>query len=98
MDFLKRWSLLVVVSLLCATGGCRQSSWRLWNAYSARFVNPQGRVFDPQGDQRTTSECQASAMFFALVANDRAHFDRLVNWTQANLAQNDLRSHLPARR
>lgn len=98
MDFLRRWLLIVVVPLFCLASGCKQGSWPLWNAYSTRFVNAQGRVFDPRGDQHTTSECQADAMFFAVVANDRARFDRIENWSRTNLAQGDLGSHLPARR
>ena len=86
---------IVLLSMLCTTGGCRQSSWRLWDAYSLRFIDSQGRVFDPRGDQRTTSEGQAYAMFFALADNDRAHFDRVLAWTQANLANGDLAAHLP---
>ena len=89
--------LVLILSLIfCATGGCKEGSWTLWNAYSARFIDAQGRVFDPQGDQHTTSEGQAYAMFFALADNDRACFDRLLAWTQANLANNDLSAHLPA--
>ncbi len=70
----KRLLLIVLLSMLCATGGCRQSPWTLWNSYSARFIDAQGRVFDPQGDQHTTSEGQAYALFFALAGNDRAPF------------------------
>lgn len=90
--------LLVVVSLLMlsATGGCKQSPWTLWDSYSARFIDSQGRVIDPQGGARTTSEGQAYAMFFALADNDRACFDRVLTWTQANLANGDLQTHLPA--
>ena len=87
---------VVTLLLLCVTCGCRRSSWPLWSAYSARFIDANGRVFDPNGNQRTTSEGQAYAMFFALVANDRADFDRVLNWTQSNLAQGDLTTHLPA--
>ena len=87
---------IVLLSMLCATGGCKQHNWTLWDSYSSRFIDAQGRVFDPKGDQHTTSEGQAYAMFFALADNDRAHFDRLLNWTQANLAQGDLQTHLPA--
>src|SRR5512146_1698369 len=91
--------LLPVVCLLLifTVTGCKRGSWQLWNAYSARFVDPQGRVFDPNGDKHTTSENQAYAMFFALTANDRTHFDRLLAWTEVNLAQGDLKMHLPAR-
>ena len=55
-----------------------------------------GRVFDPNGDQNTTSEGQAYAMFFALAANDRSTFDHVLAWTQANLAGGDLAKNLPA--
>jgi endo-1,4-beta-D-glucanase Y len=69
---------------------------RLWQAYSSRFISPDGRVIDPQGGDRTTSEGQSYALFFALVNNDRAHFDKVLNWTASNLAGNDLGGHLPA--
>ncbi len=93
------WKHLVfaaALSMFSAAGGCKQSDWPLWDAYKARFVDVQGRVFDPHGDQHTTSEGQAYALFFALVDNDRAEFDRVLKWTQANLAEGDLRSHLCA--
>ena len=91
-------------SLVCALAllqGCRaQEPWPLWEAYTKHFVDGQGRVIDrsaPGAQQdRTTSEGQAYAMFFALVDNDRTHFDQLLNWTEANLAQGDLTLRLPA--
>lgn len=92
----KHWLLIAFLLTLCPTGGCKQNSWPLWNAYSARFIDVQGRVIDHSAADRTTSEGQAYAMFFALAGNDRPSFDRLLNWTQANLAGNDLQSHLPA--
>ncbi|MFP5276057.1 MAG: cellulose synthase complex periplasmic endoglucanase BcsZ [Acidobacteriota bacterium] len=93
----KRSLLLLPLFLtLCASGGCKDTSWPLWQSYSNRFVDSQGRVFDPQGDQRTTSEGESYALFFSLVANNRASFDRVLAWTQANLAQDDLGQHLPA--
>src|SRR5579862_2330676 len=98
MNLKKPW-LPVACLLFVSTAiviGCRHTSWPLWNAYSARFVDPQGRVFDPNGDQHTTSQAQAYAMFFALVANDHARFDRMLAWTELNLAQGDLSAHLPA--
>ncbi|MDB5990677.1 MAG: endoglucanase [Herbaspirillum sp.] len=47
-------------------------------------------------DTRTTSEGQSYGLFFALVANDKLAFEKLLNWTQNNLAQGDLMAHLPA--
>ena len=63
-----------------------RASWTLWNAYAARFIDAQGRVFDPKGDQHTTSEGRGlRAVLFAGRQRSR-HFDRVLNWTQANLA------------
>jgi endo-1,4-beta-D-glucanase Y len=87
--------VLPFLLLVSASGGCKERSWPLWNDYAARFVDPHGRVFDPDGDQHTTSEGEAYALFFSLVANDRGRFDRILSWTQANMAQGDLETHLP---
>ena len=52
-------------------------------------MQADGRVIDYSTPaQQTTSEGQSYGMFFALVANDRATFERLLNWTRANLAAN----------
>jgi len=69
---------------------------RLWQAYANRFISSDGRVLDPQGGDRTTSEGQSYALFFSLVDNDRTHFDKLLTWTESNLAASDLGAHLPA--
>jgi endoglucanase len=82
--------------MFCGTGGCRQRPWPLWGSYAARFIDAHGRVIDPQGNARTTSEGQAYALFFSLTVNDRACFDRVLNWTQANLSNGDLQTRLPA--
>jgi endoglucanase len=82
--------------MLTAAGGCKQGPWTLWDSYAARFIDAQGRVIDPQGGSRTTSEGQAYALFFSLADNDRVHFDQVLTWTQANLAGGDLETRLPA--
>jgi endoglucanase len=69
---------------------------RLWQAYAARFISGDGRVIDPLTGDRTTSEGQSYALFFALVNNDRTTFDKLLRWTESNLASGDLSAHLPA--
>jgi len=92
----KRFLLIVALSLFSMTGGCKEGPWQLWNSYSSRFIDPQsGRVFDPNGDQHTTSEGQAYALFFSLADNDRPTFDRILAWTEDNLAGGDLTTHLP---
>lgn len=92
-----RFVFIVPVLLLSViSAGCRERNWPLWNAYSTRFIDQQGRVSDAADGQRTTSEAQAYALFFSLVANKRADFDRILSWTQMNLAGGDLEHHLPA--
>jgi endo-1,4-beta-D-glucanase Y len=72
-------------------------SWEpLYQAYTKHFLDRQIRVIDRDAADRTTSEAQAYAMFFALVANDRPRFDALLGWTEKNLASGDLATHLPA--
>jgi len=95
--------LIVVISaLLIGCGKTAKEDWserftHLWQGYQKQFVNTQGRVIDPAyPDHRTTSEGQAYALFFALVANDPQRFEQIRSWTQQNLAKGDLGTHLPA--
>lgn len=76
---------------VCAFG------WPLWDRFKQGFLSADGRVIDVgSADERTVSEGQGYALFFALVANDRAKFDEILRWTENNLAAGDLTSHLPA--
>ncbi|MGB2628549.1 MAG: cellulose synthase complex periplasmic endoglucanase BcsZ [Candidatus Acidiferrum sp.] len=71
-------------------------AWPLWESYKARFVSEDGRVIDWHSNGRTTSEGQAYALFFSLVANDRPTFRTVLQWTEVNLAQGSLKQKLPA--
>jgi endoglucanase len=82
--------------VLAASANCVAQDWPLWKSYSAQFMDNQIRVIDHDAGERTTSEAQAYAMFFALVANDRSRFDGLLRWTEQNLASGDLSAQLPA--
>ena len=93
--WLKKGSLVVVLLLAAATAGCRQGPWDLWDAYSARFINADGRVVEHSVGDRTTSEGQSYALFFALADNDRARFEKILYWTENNLAGGDLGKKLP---
>lgn len=76
-----------------AAGG----SWPQFQSFVEHFVSDDGRVIDPAAAERyTTSEGQSYALFFALVADDRAVFERLLEWTRDNLAAGDFGAHLPA--
>lgn len=79
-----------------ASVACRKP-WPAWDVFKKNFISKDGRVVDGRTDvMQTTSEGQAYALFFALVANDQATFEQLLNWTVNNLADGDLASHLPA--
>lgn len=73
------------------------AGWPAWSGFRAQFVSEGGRVID-NGSARsqTFSEGQGYALFFALVANDRAGFDTILRWTEDNLCQGDITAHLPA--
>ena len=53
-------------------------------------------MIDFHADNHSTSEGQAYALFFALVANDRPSFERVLDWARANLAGGDLTARLMA--
>lgn len=74
----------------------KDPTWPLWQSYAQRFISRDGRVIDPHAGSNTTSEGQSYALFFALVAGDRAQFHRVLNWTNQNLAGGELGAELPA--
>ena len=72
-------------------------AWPAWQAFQSRLLQQDGRVVDPASPRaHTVSEAQAYAMFFALVAGDRAVFERILRWTEDNLAAGDLALRLPS--
>ncbi|WP_144410265.1 cellulose synthase complex periplasmic endoglucanase BcsZ [Chromobacterium vaccinii] len=84
---------LIVISAQAAP--C--DGWPAWQDFRRHFVSDGGRVLDRSADgQPTTSEGQSYALFFALAANDRPAFDKLLQWTRDNLAGGDLSARLPA--
>ncbi|AUT71832.1 MULTISPECIES: cellulose synthase complex periplasmic endoglucanase BcsZ [Paraburkholderia] len=92
-SFLSRpWhaALACAVVMVGMTGHVQAATCDDWSAYRAfvsRFVQQDGRVVDfSTPTQQTTSEGQSYGMFFALVANDRATFERVLRWTRANLS------------
>lgn len=71
--------------------------WQGWQVFKNHFISDDGRVIDLGSKQNiTTSEGQSYALFFALVANDKAAFDNILDWTQENLSEGDLSTRLPA--
>ncbi|HEX5392045.1 MAG TPA: cellulose synthase complex periplasmic endoglucanase BcsZ [Rhodocyclaceae bacterium] len=71
--------------------------WPAWESFRGHFLNEGGRVVDSSTPEKvTTSEGQSYGLFYALVSNDRASFDRILRWTEDNLAGGDLTARLPA--
>src|ERR1700737_1597452 len=86
---------LAVTQAAAATADC--GNWPDWNDFVDTVMQADGRVIDHTTPAlQTTSEGQSYALFFALVANDRATFDRVLGWTEANLAGSQLDAQLPA--
>jgi len=91
-----KW-LACILLLMASEIRCAGQDWApLWKSYADGFLDTQIRVIDRDANDRTTSEAQAYAMFFALVADDRPRFDGLLRWTELNLAGGDLSTHRPA--
>jgi len=73
------------------------ATWSAWSEFQKKFISAEGGVIDNSaGDTRASSEGQAYALFFALVANDKKAFEKILAWTEENLADDDLATHLPA--
>jgi endoglucanase len=90
-------ALMSLVLVAAVEVDCAGPTWpALYQSYVRAFLDNQIRVIDRDTGDRTTSEAQAYAMFFALVANDRSRFDGLLRWTELNLAAGDLTAQLPA--
>lgn len=79
-----------------AATGAAAADWPEWEEFAARFVEADGRVVDRSFDQRSTSEGQGYALFFALVADQRPRFDAILRWTGDKLAGGRLGERLPA--
>lgn len=72
-------------------------SWAAWDEFKKRFMSDGGRIVsNDDDDSRTYSEGQSYGLFFALVANDRAGFEKILRWTENNLCNGDMTARLPA--
>lgn len=69
--------------------------WSAWGDFARQFLQADGRILANKEGQ-THSEAQSYALMFALIANDRARFERILRWTEDNLCAGDLTARLPA--
>lgn len=71
------------------------TGWDDWAGFARQFLQADGRVLaNDQG--QTHSEAQSYALMFALIANDRPRFERILRWTEDNLCAGDMTARLPA--
>ena len=92
--------LFSVIMMVISTYSYAQDvcySWPHWEDFKQNFISEHGRVIDLGSEKNiTTSEGQSYGLFFALVANDQAMFDKLLGWTETHLSEGDLSARLPA--
>lgn len=89
--------VLLAAALTPSLAAAACPGWPGWEQFKQHFLSAEGRIADPYWeDRRTVSEGQAYALFFALLANDRAAFARILAWTEDHLADGDLIRNLPA--
>lgn len=97
---MQRWYSVILLLCLAASQSVRAAEcpqgWGLWQDFLDAHVQFDGRVVDYERGGLSTSEGQAYAMFFALVANDQEHFAAILDWATNNLAGGDLLNNLPA--
>lgn len=62
----------------------------MWSAFKSAFLLPSGRIVDNGNGGISHSEGQGYGLWLAVQANDRAAFDSMLAWTEANLARPDL--------
>ncbi|WP_136069235.1 cellulose synthase complex periplasmic endoglucanase BcsZ [Modicisalibacter radicis] len=92
-----RAGLMLILTLAAGVIDADDARWPAWERFRDTLVSDDGRVIDASDPRHiTTSEGQSYALFFALVADDRDTFQRLLDWTQNNLAKGDLGATLPA--
>ncbi|WP_107718653.1 MULTISPECIES: glycosyl hydrolase family 8 [unclassified Novosphingobium] len=89
------FGLLVALTAACAPG--RQSKAMAsngdWETFKARFLDPSGRIVDPQNGGISHSEGQSYGLVLALEAGDRATFELIADWTNDNLLRSDVALH-----
>ena len=104
LSILWRWILhslflggLMVAITPAYAANIKCENWPAWSIFKQKFISHDGRIIDRFAPEHvTTSEGQAYAMMFALIANDRTAFDLVLRWTKNNLANGDLADNLPA--
>jgi endo-1,4-beta-D-glucanase Y len=72
-------------SLLVCEVAAQTAPAEAWRRYKARFIDPDGRLFDDSQASVSHSEGQGYALLLAVLNDDREAFDKIWRWTSDNL-------------
>ncbi|MGC4252383.1 MAG: glycosyl hydrolase family 8 [Sphingobium sp.] len=67
-----------------------QSQYDRWTSFKAAFLDPSGRIVDNGNGGVSHSEGQGYGLYLALVHDDAAAFNLILEWTERNLARPDM--------
>lgn len=79
------WSFVFAALSLAWAGPTHGQALKGWDEWKNAFLHPDGRVIDTGQLNISHSEGQGFGMLLATAANDKAAFERMWGWTQANL-------------
>lgn len=87
---INNWRLAVFAALLFpALVWAKTPALPGWESWRANFVSREGRIIDTGQAGISHSEGQGTGLLLAAAAQDRATFERIWNWTRANLQTRD---------
>ena len=79
--FIRKTLTLLSLITLCTTAGAAQC----WDEYKSRFLNSDGAIIDTGNNKMSHSEGQSYGLIFSLYFDDKESFEKILNWTDANL-------------
>ncbi len=84
-------SFASVLVIACSRPGVtrEEAADSFWAVFRKAFVDPSGRIVDTGNGGISHSEGQSYGLILAVLAGDKATFQSIYDWTQANLAQHD---------
>jgi len=89
--WLKLLSLLLCIMVMPASANAGFNAGDPgWQAYKTRFLLPEGRIIDTANGDVSHTEGQGWGMFLAVQFDDHRAFDKIWQWTEANLARPDI--------
>jgi endoglucanase len=85
-------SLATVFVMACSRPGVgrEEAADSFWSLFRKAFLDPSGRIVDTGNGGISHSEGQGYGLILSVLANDRASFQSMLGWTEANLARQDV--------